>query len=168
MFEKIYSKKGGTGTIIAYTVVLIPLIYVILLGFTWNLRDNTYDYIDTTLRTAVDTTTKRGVFDDKSKAFIEVKLDKIYSPSDYEVIIAKQDFADIGGNIPITKNIKNITHDISSHIKFNVGDVVYIQFKIIEEEKEPVVSRLIKVISSEGDMDKMLIIHQGMVEVNGE
>lgn len=166
--KKFIDNKGGIKTIIAYTVVLIPLIFIILLGFTWTLRDNTYDYVDTTLRTAVDITTKKGLFDNNTKLFIKGKLDKIYLPADYEVVIAKQSFTNIGGTIPTPTNINSITTSAATSIKYSVGDVVYIQFKIINDNKEPLSSRLIRLIGGGTDIDRMIIVEQGMVEVNGQ
>lgn len=175
VLNKLKSKKGGLATIVAYMIVFLPLLYIILIGFFAQIRDNTEDFIHATLRNAVDITTKRGVFDEDIKNFIVSKIGGnsgtgLFLPEDYEIVIGKQDEGNIGGgNSTIIKiNINDISS--SNKVYFKVGDVVYIQFKIINPDKEPIVSRLIRFISRDNsfEYDMLLIVQQGMVEVNGE
>lgn len=175
IIKKIRSKRGNASTILAYVVVFLPLLYLILLSFAWQIRDNTQDYIHATLRTAVDVTTKRGVFDKETKDFIINKIgdsngNGLYLPNEYEIMIGKQDEGNLGGgNATIIKtNINNI--NLTNKLSFKVGDIVYIQFKIIQPSKEPMSSRLIKLLSRDDSVeyDNLLMVQQGMVEVNGQ
>lgn len=168
--KKINNNRGGIATILAYILVSFLLVVFILLNFSWNIRDNTYDYISTTIKTAVDISVKRGIVDGDIKNFIIENLSKMYELEDYEITIGKQDISDIGStNNSITKyNLKSISS--SNKVSFKVGDVLYIQFKLVNEDKQPLSSKLIKMINGNDDYryDNLLIIHQGMVEVNGE
>lgn len=166
MINKFKSNRGSLGTILAYIVVALPLIYIILLGFTWKIKDNTYDYIDAAVRTAVDIGVKKGEMNTDIDNFLRNKIDQVYDSNDYEIIYGKQDINDIG-----TRNI-DIYRSMNTKISYKVGDVLYIQFKLVNETKEPMYSKLIKLITSsdpgeEDNFDRLLIIHQGMVEVNG-
>jgi len=172
MINKLKGKKGGISTILAYAITFLPLLYLILVSFTWQIRDNTEDYISSTLRTAIDITTKRGVFDEDVKSFITNKIgdssgNGIYRYGvDYAIYIGKQSYEDIGGELN-TWDMSSINS--ANQIYFKVGDVAYAQFEIINNNKEPMVSRLIKLIGDNNGagFDKLLIVQQGMVEVNG-
>lgn len=169
MINKLKSKKGGIATILAYVIVFLPLIYLVLLSFTWQIRDSTEQHINRTIRTAIDITTKKGVFDNNTKLYITKNIDKFYLPSEYKVIVGYQKENDIGGgNSTIIKtNLTNINSN--NKVYYKVRDIAYIQFEIIAPKKEPIVSRLMKLLSKKNTgMDKMLIVQQGMVEVNGE
>lgn len=169
MITKLRTKKGGLATILAYVIVFLPLVYLMLLGFTWQIRDSTEQHINRTIRTAIDITIKKGVFDNSTKLFIKQNIDKFYLPNEYKVTIGYQHENDIGGNnSTITKvNLEDIS--LSNTVNYKVRDVAYIQFEIMDSKKEPMVSRLMKLISRKNNgMDKMLIVQQGMVEVNGE
>lgn len=166
MINKFKNNRGSLGIILAYIVVALPLIYIILLGFTWKIKDNTYDYIDSAVRIAVDIAVKKGEINTDIDSFLRNKIDQVYDSNDYEIVYGKQDINDIG-----TRNI-DIYKSADTKIPYKVGDVLYIQFKLINETKEPMYSKLIKLITSsepgeEDNFDRLLIIHQGMVEVNG-
>lgn len=166
IFQKLKCKRGISDTLLAFIIVSPFIIYIFLLTGSWKLRDVQYQYIDNAVKTTLQMATKKGKINTALHGFLVNKVEKLYNTGEYKITYGKQDFENLDSD-----NIATFTDLLSTHNKYKAGDVLYIQFEITDPDREPIYSKLLKILpfsnsNTSSNFDRMLIVHVGMVEVN--